>query len=155
MAACRRSRAAATTCSRSRSRRPAPPRPSRLPPRRSRPRRRRRRSRLPPRRRRRRRAGSGPSQPAMAPAVEPRPAPRRPRSVMLVAGLHVLEGLVALLLGGILGGLGGIALLNLPGPADPELVETAIFGGVLFLLGPLLLATAVGLLRLHSWAWLT
>jgi hypothetical protein len=91
----------------------------------------------------------------MAPPPMPPPGgyaapPQRPIGVTIIAILSGLAGIAE-----IVGGLGLMALGAIAGGAGAGIFGalTAVFGGVLALIGLITLGVAVGLWRMRGWAW--
>jgi hypothetical protein len=90
------------------------------------------------------------SVPAAAPLAVAADAHRRPRAVTFVAWLSIVEGGVAIALGGVLFGGWWLAISTVEQPdVAISLFPAALLSGS----GAGLLAAAVGLLYRHPWAW--
>lgn len=87
---------------------------------------------------------------AAAPLAVAADAHRRPRAVTFVAWLSVVEGVVAIALGGVLFGGWWLQVSTVEQPD----ISTYLFPAVLLSVsGVGLLVAAIGLLLLRAWAW--
>lgn len=83
------------------------------------------------------------------PGYAPPPMPSRPLGVTILAILSILLGIGLLFLGLIITAFGGLAAIV----AGPMGGLVLVFGLLFFIVGLLLIAAGIGLLKLRPWAW--